>query len=460
MARIYTIGNGIKAFARALATKGHTVRALTGASAQSLGKLADADLVVVEGSHARLLRKRPRSGAVVPAIVLTEASSPGETDNWLEEPFTYPLHNPTEAELVGFATRVLDIESALRTDLMREIAVMRKEIDIFEAMSKALTNTTGMHEILALIAQGARNLIGAAACALFLVEEDEKPGALFIEKIDETPNKRIRKVHLPKPVGVVGWVAHEGKPALIENAAKDARFSRRIDAFGKVVPRHILSVPIKNQGRTIGVLQVSNRAKDRAFTESDMDHLLRLADQAALAVERINLYQRMEELSVTDDLTNLFNIRYLTRSIESEIARSKRYATSVSLIFLDLDHFKDINDNFGHLIGSKLLVELSKILLEQLRSIDIVIRYGGDEFVIILPQTILNHAMNVAERIRRAVEQNVFLQSEGLTIRITSSFGVAAYPESAKTKEELLRLADEAMYKVKNRTRNGVYAII
>ncbi len=117
---------------------------------------------------------------------------------------------------------------------------------------------------------------------------------------------------------------------------------------------------------------------------------------------------------VTDDLTNLFNSRYLNRSIETEILRSNRYSTSVSLIFMDVDHFKDVNDNFGHLVGSKVLVEMGELLMNLLRTIDIIARYGGDEFVIVLPQTTLHNAMLIAERIRKSIESHTFMRSEGL----------------------------------------------
>jgi len=196
------------------------------------------------------------------------------------------------------------------------------------------------------------------------------------------------------------------------------------------------------------------------FTQEDLNRLLRIADYASLAIKMASLHHKMEELAITDDLTKLFNTRYLQRTIELEIQRCERSRTSVSLIFMDVDFFKQINDRYGHLTGSKVLVEMGQMLIRNLRSFDIVARYGGDEFVIVLPQTPPTVASNVAERIRKAIEQNIFLRRDGYSIRLTASFGVASYPESAKSKDELLKLADDAMYRVKNFTRNGVYAIM
>jgi diguanylate cyclase (GGDEF)-like protein len=221
-----------------------------------------------------------------------------------------------------------------------------------------------------------------------------------------------------------------------------------------------MCVPIQNKGDILGVLEIVNKTGSDPFTKDDLDLMMRIVDHAAIAIERSALYQKMAEMSVTDDLTNLFNTRYLNRTLEMEITRASRHHTSLSLIFMDLDHFKNINDNYGHLVGSKLLVELGQFLLKNLRTVDIVARYGGDEFVIVLPQTTPRNAVQIAERMRRSIEHNVFLKKDGFAFKITASFGVASYPESAKSKEELLRLADEAMYRVKYQTRNGVYAIV
>jgi diguanylate cyclase (GGDEF)-like protein len=192
------------------------------------------------------------------------------------------------------------------------------------------------------------------------------------------------------------------------------------------------------------------------FTRADLQLLMTLVEPCAIAIENALLFQRAEQLTVTDDLTKLFNSRYLNLYIGREIKRCKRHSVPLSVIFLDLDGFKSINDQYGHLAGSRTLAEVGAILATSVRESDVLARYGGDEFVVVLPETPAAGALVIAERIRRAIEEHPFLQAQGLQARISASLGIAAYPDHALTPEGLIQKADQAMYRVKEQDKNGI----
>ncbi|MGH9534764.1 MAG: GGDEF domain-containing protein, partial [Terriglobales bacterium] len=164
----------------------------------------------------------------------------------------------------------------------------------------------------------------------------------------------------------------------------------------------------------------------------------------------------LRQLSISDDCTGLFNSRYLYQVLETEIRRSERFGYSFSFLFLDLDHFKLVNDRHGHLIGSQVLREFGALLQAQVRRIDWVFRYGGDEFAILLPQTGKPNAKVVAQRLLETVRQHAFIRAQRLNLHITTSLGLAAYPDDATQPAQLVRRADELMYQIKNTTRDDM----
>lgn len=173
-------------------------------------------------------------------------------------------------------------------------------------------------------------------------------------------------------------------------------------------------------------------------------------------LEQLLTLSEAKSLNYIDDLTDLYNQRYLKLVLDKEISRAKRSGSAFSVLFMDIDHFKQVNDTKGHIIGSKVLVELSKILHENIRTVDYGFRYGGDEFLLILVDTDSKNALTVAERIRKQVEASTF-QVDDANIRVTLSIGIATFPEHAMTKEQIIELADRAMYCGKNKSRNVVY---
>lgn len=190
----------------------------------------------------------------------------------------------------------------------------------------------------------------------------------------------------------------------------------------------------------------------------EKDELKILEKVAQFFVEKMSAIDELRGLTHTDDLTGLFNQRYLELILDREISLSKRNNTEFSVLFLDLDHFKSVNDTHGHLIGSRLLFEVGEEIKRALRDSDITFRYGGDEFVVILSHTGLEDAIMVAERVRQQIEKKRFLARENMDIRLTASIGVASVPLHAATKQQILKAADEALYGVKKAVRNKVIA--
>jgi len=185
-------------------------------------------------------------------------------------------------------------------------------------------------------------------------------------------------------------------------------------------------------------------------------NILFLLEQSALAFQNAESYSTAKDMLFIDDLSGLFNYRYLEVALERELKRAERYASHLSILFLDMDAFKQVNDTHGHLVGSRVLKEMGALLKKSVREVDVVIRYGGDEYNIILVETGCNTAGTVAERIRALVESHTFLASEGYDIRLTCSIGYSCCPEDTMSKQELLEMADKAMYAGKNRGRNCV----
>ncbi|MEJ2314942.1 MAG: sensor domain-containing diguanylate cyclase [Nitrospirota bacterium] len=459
MPEIFFIGRGLREYAETFRSSGYSVKNYYSQD-QALKRIGKATLLVLDLENNGPSKELLKATGGIPKIIVIGEGSRVSAGPWLKKPLAYPLYMPSQRELIHFAQRLIGENKLIEkhTNLAKSLDLKNKEIAFFEEINKMLTSQQEIDKILVVVMKKIREVTEAESWAITLL--DESSGDLVLHHAEGKAKKRVKQFRVRPGEGIVGWVAEKGVPVVVPDVTKDRRFSPKADRKTAFETRSLMAAPIKSQGQVLGVLEVVNKTTGENFNEEDLELLMRFVDQAAVAVERIMLYQKLQELVITDDLTSLFNSRYLSRSIETEVQRSDRYGTTVCLIFIDLDHFKDINDNYGHLTGSKLLVEVAQLLISQVRSIDIVARYGGDEFVVVLPQTAARDAVLVAERMRKAVEKNTFLNNEGYHFKMTASFGVASYPGAAKSKEDLLRLADEAMYKVKHKSRNGVYAIV
>ncbi len=209
----------------------------------------------------------------------------------------------------------------------------------------------------------------------------------------------------------------------------------------------------------------SSQSRQQAMKRGTLYYLVKPVSPEMLEIvvqsclERAHLLRQNAELqrkTILDDLTTAFNRRYLDAYLDEELDRVRRYRRTLSILFFDLDHLKDVNDRHGHLAGSRVLRELAQLIKGKLRKSDRIFRYGGDEFVVTLPETGAEGALCAAHRLRRMVRSHRFLRTSGRGVRLTASFGVATFPEDGAVQKDLIRAADQAMYRVKTQTRDGV----
>jgi diguanylate cyclase (GGDEF)-like protein len=224
---------------------------------------------------------------------------------------------------------------------------------------------------------------------------------------------------------------------------------------------HSLAMPLRarlgtgNDFDQVGVIAIARRG--RAFTETERDLFGYLASQAAVSLENANLHETVQRQAVTDELTGLFNVRHFHETLDYEVERTRRFQSEVSLVMIDIDDFKQVNDTHGHQQGDLVLLEVGRVLRELSRDIDEPARYGGEELAVVLPQTDVSGAELAAERMRTAIERLEIrrVDDEGV-LRVTASFGVASLPGTATTKDRLIAAADQALYRAKRGGKNRV----
>jgi len=258
----------------------------------------------------------------------------------------------------------------------------------------------------------------------------------------------------PAVYAIANWVMNRGQEFVTADLRRDTRVSN--PAVGAVI-----AFPLSCRGRKVGALIALDRqssAREPRLSATMLRAVRVLLEPASVALDSATLLKQAEALSVTDDLTHLFNSRYLNIVLRRETKRASRSGRPLSLLFIDLDGFKGVNDTHGHLFGSRALVEAATVIRGSARETDVVARFGGDEFALVLPDTGGEGAFAVGERIRERIAEHKFLAGDGLDIHLTASVGVATLPDVAASAEELVQAADKAMYQVKDSGKNGIQA--
>lgn len=241
--------------------------------------------------------------------------------------------------------------------------------------------------------------------------------------------------------GPAGEVVLDGQPRLITGSIPSRRRNHR--------PHSALIIPIRAQEKVVGVLNLGKLSRAKDFTTEDLQIISVVAAQLAWILSNFELMSKMWTLAITDELTGLYNRRYFTLRLREEIQRAERYDKPMCLVMLDLDGFKELNQSHGHLVGDEVLTQVSAVVRRSLRGVDIPARYGGDEIVVILPETPVAAGFALISRLQRAVSDEVFVGHDGVPVKLSLCAGIAQFPGDAPTLEELIRKADVALLEAK-----------
>lgn len=340
--------------------------------------------------------------------------------------------------------------------LQHKLARKFERFAAISELTKSITPIQNFETLVRTILDMSAYLLKAERGSLMLI--DQETDALLLEAKKGMIEGVVDKLRINRGEGIAGRVAAIGEPILVEDLENDPRIKQK--NRGSYKTRSFLSVPLKIDERIIGVLNLSDKVSGEVFNEDDLSLILSFATQAAVVMERqafINKTEELKRLTITDPLTGLANRRYLSERLKNELARAERYNHPLSLLMLDLDGFKACNDTRGHLFGDGILRTIADTLFQTVRSMDIVARYGGDEFIVVLPETAESLARDIAERIRGNIMRKVPVRNGGddtETHMLTASIGIVCYPEHGKTSEQLLENVDQALYRAKKMGKN------
>jgi len=329
---------------------------------------------------------------------------------------------------------------------------------VFHELARSLISTLDLSAILRTVLSSMDRFIQADLWALLMV--DPSQNELYYVAADGTEDSRLTDLRIKMGEGLAGWVAKTGETLIIPEAAADPRLvaaSQNHSLAQTFSVRSAIGLPIRGRKGTHGVLEIFNPHFDK-HSDYNIAFLHILVDYAAIAIENAQDVARAQQLTITDDVTGLYNVRHLYAKLAAELEAARIESKPLSLVFLDLDRFKAVNDRHGHLIGSELLGLVGKRIRRFCRQTDLCFRYGGDEFVILMPATTREEALRLTRAIHANLEKTTFTLESGLELQIGASAGIAAYPGDGRSVHAILGAADKRMYAIKNSGRGRVEA--
>ncbi len=323
---------------------------------------------------------------------------------------------------------------------------------VFHQLARSLTSSFDLDAILRTILEHMERFIQADMWTLLMLEESTQE--LYYAIAAGGEEAALRDLRVKVGEGVAGWVVQHGETLIVPEADKDPRLRQASPEQLRKV-RSVIAMPLRGRKGVQGVIEILN-PRAAQLTDYTIAFLHILADHAAIALENARDVARIQQLTITDDTTGLYNVRHLYEVLRCELERGAQQNQPASIAFLDLDRFKLVNDMHGHLIGSELLARVGTRLRELSRQQDLCFRYGGDEFVVLMPQTSADEARAHAVRLHVALLDTRFRMKNGLVLTVSASVGLATYPADGDTIHSIIGTADARMYKVKSEGRGQV----
>lgn len=333
--------------------------------------------------------------------------------------------------------------------LQKQIDALRDLIEV----AKTVVSTLDLDTLLQAIMISAMQYAETPAGSVALYDARNKELSLQVHRGLSSEFIQVERWHV-HPGGLTEQILNSGETFIVSDTLSSPFFNNPLAVKEGI--RSLICVPLVFQDEIVGILYLDDFAP-REFDRERLELLSILSSFAALAIHNARLHNRTKLMAITDYLTGLHNHRYFQQIFNQELGRARRYQKVMSMIILDVDDFKSFNDKFGHSVGDKVLVAIGDIITRSLRKVDYAFRYGGEEFVIILPETSLEHAIMTAERLRQKIADDAgsgVAEAEGSCI--TVSAGVAAYPEDGTNREDLFILMDNFLYKAKSLGKNLV----
>jgi diguanylate cyclase (GGDEF)-like protein len=325
---------------------------------------------------------------------------------------------------------------------------------VFHEVARALTQTLELEEILLTIMEKMAQFFGPERWSMLMVDEQNDQQLYYAIAVGEDA-ETLKGLRVQLGEGVAGWVASTGNSLVVPDVSLDTQWNAFSRAHPELRIQSIACVPVRSGDKTLGVIQLLNSKLD-LLSEYSISFLRILCDYAAIAIQNARSVKLIHQLTITDDCTGLFNARHLYTLLDEQVALATSHRESqFSLLFVDLDHFKQVNDTHGHLVGSRLLAEVGNLMKRSLGAANSCFRYGGDEFVALLPGLGKQAAIDATMRLWEDLRREPFLTAQGLSLTLAGSFGLATFPEDGNSVQAIIRAADTMMYNAKT-TRDNV----